>query len=215
MKHSPKILVHLLFDPASMTPAELDTAVATVMGNAPNSPLYKANATIQAAVTEVGKLAGVFKTATLAVAATEGLLGSERETLASSAATVDRGLILLKDLVENKAITAEQASAVGFVVRQAFSKGDPIAAPDGVKVKASKTHGSFAVTAYDLRKRIHFAAQISVDPIGPNTWTDLPGNGKRRKLRGYPSGTLVWVRFAALRGQTRGLWGTPVSVNVP
>ena len=125
-----------------------------------------------------------------------------------------RCLILLKGLVENSATSVAQINAAGFDVREPTALADALAAPDGVRVKGSRAKGRATVTARDLRGRKHFAAQISPDPITANSWTDLPGNGKRRKLVGYTSGAVMWVRFAALRGQERGTWGTPVSVII-
>ena len=51
------------------------------------------------------------------------------------------------------------------------------------------------------------------DPIG--TWASLPGNGKERKLSGYPSGTKLWVHFAQIRWGLQGPWSVPVLITIP
>jgi hypothetical protein len=58
-------------------------------------------------------------------------------------------------------------------------------------------------------------AEVSIDPIGPATWSVMPGSGKQRKLSGYASGTKLWVRFAAVRYGQQSDWCTPVLVTIP
>ena len=215
MRRSAKFLVHILLNTGRATPEGREALVATVTHNAPESALYQSEPTVQNAVVDLAPLGADYTAARAAVGAARANLALQEELLSTATAALDRGLILLKGIVENKATTPDQAAAVGFTVRGRPSRSDLLVAPDGVRVMGSRTRGRFTVTAHDLKGREHFAAQICADPIAASTWVDLPGNGKRRKLTGYPSGAVVWVRIAALRGQDRGAWGTPVSVVVP
>jgi hypothetical protein len=58
-----------------------------------------------------------------------------------------------------------------------------------------------------------YLAESSPDPVGPATWSLLPGNGKQRIVTG-PSGTKVWVRFAQVRYGLMSDWSVPVLVTL-
>ena len=216
MKRSAKFLVHIQLNTTLLTPTLRAGLVASITRNAPSSDLYKKEPAVQSTVTDLTALEAGFTTANAAVAAAQAYLTLQEQLCADAGAALDRGLILLKGLVENKATTPGEVKEIGFAVREPSSKADLLVAPDWVDATSSRTHGRFTVTVRDALHRVHFAAQMSLEPIGPSTWIDLPGIGRRRKVvSGYPPGTRVWVRFAALLGQDRGAWGPPVSVVVP
>ena len=76
-------------------------------------------------------------------------------------------------------------------------------------------HGKARVAVEGKGHLGSFVAQVSTDPIGPATWTALPGNGKSRDLAGYASGTKLWVQFAQVRWGLQGPWSAPVMVIIP
>jgi hypothetical protein len=79
-----------------------------------------------------------------------------------------------------------------------------------------RLRGEFTASAHQTGVgRGRYAAQLSTDANMPTTWVDLRGYGKSRKVKGYKSGTQVWLRFAQLSGQDQSDWGTPVLVTVP
>jgi hypothetical protein len=64
--------------------------------------------------------------------------------------------------------------------------------------------------------RGRYVAQRSFgDPDREDTWSDLPGVGKERRLSGYASGTWIWVRFAAVRFGMQSAWSAPTLVVIP
>ena len=71
------------------------------------------------------------------------------------------------------------------------------------------------VSAHEIgRMRRRYATQSSPDPVGPDTWSPLPGTGKSRTITGK-SGTSVWVRFALVHEELQSEWSTPVLVTLP
>jgi hypothetical protein len=117
--------------------------------------------------------------------------------------------------VESLATTVEQATALGVVGRIGKPTSAPLAAPEGVIVTLGRKHGQFRVSAKSSIRGERFGAQVSIEPIGPATWQDVPGTGKARLITGHATGSLVWVRFRAVRGQEQSDWCTPVPVTVP
>ena len=101
-------------------------------------------------------------------------------------------------------------------VTKRASVSDVIPKPDGAELRPGKNRRVIPrVAVIDSLRRAHFAAQISVDPIGANTWTDLVGTGKTHKLIGYASGTVLWVHFAATFGHRRSDWCEAVRIVMP
>ena len=145
----------------------------------------------------------------------EATLFLSKEVLDQTRAKLDRSLGVVTSIVENLATTADQAAALGFTARLGKAAPGPLAPPEGVVVVLGKTHGQFRASAKTTKKGARFGAQVSSDPIGPATWVDLPGNGKRRLVTGHASGTIVWIRFRTERSQHQSDWCTPVSVTVP
>jgi hypothetical protein len=215
MKRSPLHLVHILLNTTTLTDAERADLVTNITQNAPQADLYKNQPPIQAAVATLATAGAAFTKSVAAVAASEGLLVSQKETRDNDRASLDRALALLSALVQNGAVTDADALAMGLRTFHPPAKTTVVAPPDGAVVKPAKAHGKFTATAHDLLGRRHFAAQLSPDPVTGTSWVDLPGNGKQRRLSGYPSGSTQWVRFAALRGQERSAWCAPVAVVVP
>jgi hypothetical protein len=82
-------------------------------------------------------------------------------------------------------------------------------------VKIGRAHGKARVVVQGRGYLGSFVAEASPYVIGAGTWAPLPGRGKERKLAGYPSGTQLWVHFAAVRFGLQSDWCTPVLVTIP
>ncbi len=124
-------------------------------------------------------------------------------------------LVGLKALVLSNATTEADITAMGFKVLDlsATSRTQP-PAPASLLVYLGKVQGKARVVVQGAT-RGHFAAQVSPDPVTATSWASLPGNGKERKLSGYPSGTKLWVRFAQVRYGLQSDWSVPVLVTIP
>ena len=104
---------------------------------------------------------------------------------------------------------------MAFTVRPGRPPAPPLVPPTVDVVLGRKGGGKARVSVHETGKtRRRYAAQSSPDPVGPGTWSPLPGAGKSRRLSGK-SGTSVWVRFALMHGQEQSDWGTPVLVTLP
>jgi hypothetical protein len=87
--------------------------------------------------------------------------------------------------------------------------------PAELLVRIGRAHGKARVSVQGPDNAGSFVAEASPDPVGPTTWTTLPGTGRQRKLAGYASGTRLWVRFARVRYGMQSDWSTPVLVIIP
>jgi hypothetical protein len=126
-------------------------------------------------------------------------------------------LLGLKSLVVSNATSAADITAMGFALlnstQAARTQPDP---PAALLVTLGKAHGKARVTVAGAAPSGHYVAQIAADPVAPTTtWSDLPGNGKQRKLSGYATGTKLWVRFAQVRWGLQSDWSTPVLLTIP
>jgi hypothetical protein len=207
--------LHIALALGQMTDKERVDLCTTMGQLAPTSPLYAQNPHLQAAVTEAVSLGTSFHTAEGTVTQNYATLVLSKEVLDQTRAKLDRSLGVVSSMLENLATTVEQAATVGFTARLGKAVPGPLVPPDGIIIVLGKKHGQFRASAKSSRKSDRFGAQVSTDPIGPATWQDLPGNGKRRLVTGHPSGSVVWVRFRTERGQNQSDWCAPVSVTVP
>jgi hypothetical protein len=126
-------------------------------------------------------------------------------------------LLGLKSLVLSNAVTMADITAMGFAVLNSTkaTRTQPDA-PTLLIVKTGKAHGKASVTVNETGTKGRYVAQIATDPIGAAaSWSDLPGNGKQRKLSGYATGTKLWVHFAQVRWGLQSDWSTPVLVTIP
>ena len=126
----------------------------------------------------------------------------------------DGELDSLKGLVENNATSGADITGMGFVlltiVKASQTPPDP---PGALVVTIGRAHGKARVSVPGKGYQGSFVAELAENPNGP--WTSLPGTRKSRKLSGYPTGTQLWVRFAAVRYGLQGPWGTAVLVTIP
>ena len=199
-------------DTSLLTPSSTGDLVVGIKKVAPQSALIQdpAIAASYASILQKNTDLGTFVTA---VAEDEKKLHADVTARDGAYNTLLLELLGLKQLVLSKAKSETDITGMGFVLLTAASasrtKPD---APYGLIVKIGKVHGKARV-AIPGKIRGRFVAEVSADPIG--TWTALPGNGKERKLSGYPTGTKLWVHFAQVRYGLQSDWSAPVLVVIP
>jgi hypothetical protein len=204
---------HAALNRALLTDTTRQAMLAGIQKVAPQSVLYQVPAIAASYAALVTK--GATFTTTVAVAAAD-----EKQYRASASAAnlarsaFDGELVTLKTAVENNATDATDIPGMGFVSQVLVkSSKTPPDAPAGVLYFPAKEHGKGRVVVQGTGYLGHFVAEVSNDPLG--TWTALPGNGKERRLSGYPSGTRLWVHFAAVRWGLQSPWSTPILVIIP
>jgi hypothetical protein len=196
-----------------LTDATRETTLAGIQKVAPQSPLFQVPA-VATAYAAVGTCGTTFATNLATAAANEKLAKVSAGARDASRLTLDLALATLKTAVENNASSATDVTSMGFTLLTiAKSTRTAPEAPAMVLVYPSKVHGKARVAVAGSGDLGHFIAEVSGDPIG--TWASLPGNGKERKLSGYPSGTKLWVHFAQIRWGLQGPWSVPVLVTIP
>jgi hypothetical protein len=201
--------IHLLND------LQRENVLAGIAKVAPDSPLLQ-NPAIAASFASLTLKGSTLATNIAAVAESEGIFRASIGARQLARDVFDLELDNLKTLVENNSTSAADLTGMGFVPlvfnRSARTQPDP---PAALLVRPGKARGKARVAVQGRGWLGRFVAEVSIDPIGPATWTALPGNGKERVLTGYPSGTRLWVRFAAVRWGLQSAWSEPVQVLIP
>ena len=192
-----------------------ETLVNNIGRLAPQSPIY----VIPAVPTAVANLGATFvvykaKVATAATSAKQHAL--DVAALNDARNANDKALLLVKALTEAGAQSATEIESMAFTARsERRPPPPPLVPPASIDIQMGKKGGKVKVAAHEIGKtKRRYAAQTSPDPIGPTTWTTVPGAGKSRWLAGR-SGTSVWVRFALMHGQLQSDWSTAVLVTFP
>jgi hypothetical protein len=189
--------------------------IDAILELAPKSSIYLNNPTVQQAVAALGTTLATVKSAGATVAATAKQYKIDLAAETAAIQANDRALLLVKNLSENFATSAGDLASMAFnavLPKPSFALAPPVS----VDITMGKRgHGNLKVSAHQVgTTRRHYMVETSPDPIGPNSWTLVPGTGKSRRLTGK-SGTSLWVRFALVRGQGQSDWGTPVLVTFP
>jgi hypothetical protein len=210
-----KNALHVILDLQALSDEDLGALAATIAKLAPTSTLFTNNPGIQTLVADVGTRNATLGGVASAIVQAESELVTMKATRDDARDALEKDLVGLRGLVEAKGASVSDANAVGFAARIGRAPIAPLVAPDTVTVILGKKHGQFTVSAKTSLLHAHYDAQWSPDPVGPATWQGIPGSGKRRKVTGHASGTLVWIRFRALRGNAQSDWCNPVSVTVP
>jgi len=206
---------HAVLNTRLLDDAQRATTLTGIQKGATNSDLSQ----IPTIAASLASLAA--KGATLAkfVAAVDTSTQELKSNLAlrlTARAAFDLELIGLKGLVEGNATNWADITGMGFTlmssVKPSRTPPDP---PAALVVRIGKTHGKARVAVQGNGQLGRFVAEVSADPVGPTTWSPLPGTGKQRQLSGYASGTKLWVRFAQVRFGLQSDWCTPVLVTIP
>ena len=207
--------------PGPMTDLERGQFLAGLQQSAKTSDLIKANKVMQDTITNMETTFGLIEPATTLVAQDEAKLKVDKDAVFKARSDFDKLTNLFIDLVEHDATSANDVTSTNLKPRPKQSasslKGQvDLPVPERVDiVPPTKGKGPVKATVYETGKtRRKYAAQVSIDPYGPTTWSNLAGYGKSRKLTG-PSGSKLWIRFALVSGQRQGEWSTPVLVTFP
>jgi hypothetical protein len=205
---------------AALNPSEMDDtqcqeAIAGIQKVAQQGSLYQI-AAIAASYAALATKGPALSTAIAQEAANEAAYHQSVSARSTARLAVDRELDTFKTLVENNAASAGDVAGMGLSLQTiATPTRTPPDPPAALIVKIGTQRGKARVVVAGKGYLGSFAAQVSADPVGPTTWSSLPGTGKERKLSGYPSGTKLWVAFAALRFGMQSAWSTPVLVTIP
>jgi hypothetical protein len=205
---------------ASLNVALLDdlgrqNLVTSIQKVAAQSPLMQVSA-IAASVAAITTKGAAFATNVATTSTLEKQFKASATVRDVSRATLDSELVTLRALTENSATSATDITSMGFVLLESTkSSKAPPSPPEAILVRPGKERGKVRVAVQGKGYLGQFAAQISPDPIGANTWTSLPGTGKTRQLSGYASGTKLWVQFATVRWGLQSAWCPPVMVLIP
>ena len=202
-------------NPSQMDDTQCQEAIGGIQKVAQQGPLFQI-AAIAASFAALGTKGTALSTAIAQEAADAAAYHKSVSLRNTARLAVDRELDTFKTLVENNAASADDVTGMGLsLLTVATASRTPPDPPAALIVKIGKQHGKARVVVAGKGKLGSFAAQVSADPIGPTTWSPLPGTGKERKLSGYPSGTKLWVQFAAVRFGMQSAWCTPVLVTIP
>jgi hypothetical protein len=198
---------------ATLQDAQRESTLAGIQKVAQQSALFQIP-TIAASYAALGTKGTTFTVAVATAAAYEQQFKAGAATRDLARDAFDRELNTFKTLVENNATSAADVTGMGLalltITKSSKAPPDP---PTTLLVLPGKVHGKARVMVQGSGYLGHFAAEMSLDPIG--TWTSLPGTGKERRLSGFASGTKVWVHFATLKWGLQSAWSAPVLVIIP
>lgn len=208
--------LYLDLNMVNLTDERRDQLVAAIQQVAPTSTLIQGSPAMQACVAALLTSAVKFKADRDTVSADQQKLAADMDLENQSRAAVDREILALSGLVSTRAVNAADVTGSGFNLRPPPPPRLPFAPPDALHIAfPRKEKGKFIVSPHGIgRRRIHWVVQMSVDPVGPDTWIEVVGPGNPRTITG-PSGTRVWVRYAMVRGNQQSAWGTPTLVTIP
>jgi hypothetical protein len=207
---------HVELDLAQLNDNGRQDLLTGIQQLAPESPLFTNIPAVKASVTVLGTLGVNLRSSSDLVTADEKKLQFDTDMRDRARASFDKELLTLKSLVENNAETDADISGMSFTVRGPKAAPVPLVAPTSIDVKPGKAHGQFIATVRDAGpKARRYLAEVSLDPAGASGFTQIPGTGKSRKVAGYKSGTLLWIRFAAVSAGAQSEWSTPVSLIGP
>jgi hypothetical protein len=206
---------HIALDLSTLDDVKRAGLIAGVQKLAPQSTLMQIPA-IAASVAALGKKGATLVTSNAAVGADEKQLKADVLTRDVARNAVDVEFVTLRTLVANNATAPSDITSMGFLLSDPASRTrTQPAAPSEILTRFGKAHGKARVTVNETgTTKGRYVAESSPDPIGPATWSPLPGNGKQRVLTGA-TGTKVWVRFAQVRYGLQSDWSAPVLVTLP
>jgi hypothetical protein len=212
----PRFRVELDF--AGLKDADRHTMAAAIGTAAATSPLCAANATMAASAAAIVKKDGALAQVNTTVVNDKQKLRTDLVTEASARGDFDGEVRTYVALTQGDAKSPGDIHNNGLValVRTPATQVPP-AAPAQIDVIIPKRgHGRAIASVHETgTERAKYAAQSSLDPFGPTTWSQLgTGMGKTRTVTGA-SGTKVWVRFATVRGQLQSDWSVPVLITIP
>ena len=200
----------------SMTEPELDALVTKILDASKTSKLVKATPILQTAINELDAAYADHVAKRGALKKIEDTLPPVRQGVSDSRGNVDTKLIQVRGLVQTNGTDPTDVLEIGME-RPDPPKPQNLAEtpPDAIKFKPGKAKATKSrMVVEDSWGRKQFSAQIAMEPAAPVNWLATEGSGKTRILD-FPSGTVVWGRFAALRGRKQSPWCTPLRMVIP
>ena len=189
-----------------------DELVGAIKKNAPTSPLYTANTTIQAQVGKVDTTNTTYKGALAAAAASKKQHDTDVAAANKARVNANKAIRMLANLTENDAVSEDDIKGMAFTAYTGKPPAPALVAPLVGWKPGTKGSGRATASVQGTgRTRYAFAADQSLD--GTN-WAKLVGSGKSRKLNGK-SGTTVWVRFALEHKGAQSDWSVPIQITFP
>ncbi len=205
--------LHVLLADGRTDKERIDTANG-IIKLAPQSAVYAQHPEVHAAVDALTPIVADLKSQGDLALGLQLQLDAVKGGIDATRTKYGHALGVLRTTLEGAATTIEEVTSLGLTGRIGGATPAPLVPPTGVRIALGKKHGQFRASAESTFKG-KFGAEVSSDPIGPATWVDVTGTGKRRLITGHASGTLVWVRFRIVAGQRASDWCTPVPVTVP
>lgn len=208
-------VIHVGMDVSRLGEEGLKTLVSGILQTASQSTLYASSPVVQACVAALSVASAKHQAAEDAVIAAEAKLEVEKQNAIDAWLALMTSLVQYRRVVETTATSATDVTAAGFTPLTRAAPG-AIAIPHGIDVfYPKKRRGRAKVTVQGEGRNRRYGAQICLDPLTQSAWTDLDGDGRSHWLTGYPSGTVVWVRFRAVRGHAKSDWCSPVCITIP
>jgi hypothetical protein len=208
---------HVELDFSQLTDQQLHDLVAAAKQAAPASQLVTSNSVMQTCLTNMLAKDAALTQAGTTVASDRAKLATDLATEATCRSDLCGEVRAYCTLAENGAKSPADLQGAGLTPRApVVKKVVPPDVPAGIDTIQKKGHGAVKVAVHETGSTHgQYVAQFSPDPYGPTTWAALgTGLGRTRLVTGA-SGTKVWVRFAAVRGQLQSDWCTPVLVTIP
>lgn len=208
-------VIHVALDVNQLDDSDLEDRVSTILQTAPQGTLYASSPAIQACVGTMSMANDAYKAAGDVVVADKQKLVKDEQAVVDSRAALVTTLVQFKGLVETSAKNVAEVKGAGVAPLVRAMSG-AIAIPTGIDILYPKQgHGRAKVTVQFTSNKDRHDAQVCLEPITQNTWIDLDGDGRSHWLTGFKSGTVLWVRFRAVRGHQKSDWCQPVPVTIP
>jgi hypothetical protein len=124
----------------------------------------------------------------------------------------DKAYYTAVNQVERYATKAPDLVAAGFLALDVATAA--LAGPSSIEVAFDPKAETIDIhVRYPKGVKDRCVIAISPDPVGPATYVELLGHGRKQHLGGYAPGTW-WVRACSVRAKARSAWVGPVSVIV-
>ena len=203
---------------SELTDQQRHELVAGIAQAAPQSQLVLDNPVMATGLALLVAIDAALAESNATIAADRVKLKLDLGTEAGHRALFDGQLRTFATMTTTYAKAPTDVTGVGFPSRAPTpGKKLPPEVPASIDTSFPRRgHGKATVSVHETgRSRRQYAAEWSLEPLGPGSWRPLGvGRGKTRLVTGA-SGTQVWVRFATVRGQLQSDWCTPVLVTLP
>ncbi len=176
----------ILLSLGELSDAELLLLAASIAALAPQSTLITVPA-IATSVAAITTKAAALKAGGEAVKSGDDQLQNAKTVSSGARVALQSEVGSLMGLVTNNAKTEADVTGLAFKVRPAvtISTPRPLVPPPQSTIDVTlpkRVRGEFTATAHDAGNTTwHYAAEWSPDPVGPSTWSTLPGVGRSRE----------------------------------